>query len=585
MDDLAVRVQTLNRRLALLERRTADEAAAIRAELAALQGGRPEQPAAAPTRPEPFSVAPERKPIDLSWLEGPTGLAVTGGTVTLLGIVFVFALAASRGWIGPAVRCSIGGGVSILLVALALVVRRRYGHAIAALAAAGAGLGGCYVTLYAASRGYHLLGPEVVWAAVVLIAAAAVWLALSWQAELLAVLGLATVVVAPPTVEGHLSALGLGASVVAAAAALALGAYRSWRLLGGLSYSLLFAQVAVYVADSRSTTFSFDDAGPLTWQHRGAAALLAAAVFALAVAGASAYRRPAPHVDMISGALASSSLLLALIAVFALAEASRTRGTVLVTIAAAYVLAAAAVALLKQRDLGVLLLGFAFFAIAFATAMFLSNGGLLVGWTLEGVTFFAVARALNRPSYQAAGLAYLAAAAVHLFAFETPLGHLFVEQARPARHMGELVLFTIALGATAALLRGRALLVDRSDIAAAGAAVLLALYAASLALLELSQRLGGADLHGRFQRGETMVSALWAVVALMILSAGLVRGARQVRWAGLGLLALALAKLFLFDLSKLSSLTRAGSFLAVGITLLAGGFLVQRLARDRPTPT
>ena len=59
--------------------------------------------------------APRRERVDLSWLAGPTGLAVAGGVVTLLGIVFVFALAASRGWIGPAVRCSIGGGVSILL--------------------------------------------------------------------------------------------------------------------------------------------------------------------------------------------------------------------------------------------------------------------------------------------------------------------------------------------------------------------------------------------------------------------------------------------------------------------------------------
>ncbi len=36
----------------------------------------------------------------------------------------------------------------------------------------GNGIGGCYVTLYAASRGYHLLGSEVVWAAVVGVAAA-----------------------------------------------------------------------------------------------------------------------------------------------------------------------------------------------------------------------------------------------------------------------------------------------------------------------------------------------------------------------------------------------------------------------------
>ncbi len=104
MDDLTVRIQTLNRRLALLERHTAEETAAIRAELAALQGHGP-APVAITVRKQAAAPAPARKPVDLSWLEGPTGLAVAGGAVTLLGIVFVFALAASRGWIGPAVRC------------------------------------------------------------------------------------------------------------------------------------------------------------------------------------------------------------------------------------------------------------------------------------------------------------------------------------------------------------------------------------------------------------------------------------------------------------------------------------------------
>ncbi|MGN6798126.1 MAG: DUF2339 domain-containing protein [Gaiellaceae bacterium] len=270
MDDTAVRIQTLSRRLALLERRTAAETAAIRAELDALQGATPSPPA-----PAPIAARPVREAPDLSWLEGPTGLAVAGGAVTLLGIVFVFALAASRGWIGPAVRCSIGGGVSVLLVGLSLEVRRRFGHVIAALSAAGVGIAGCYITLYAASRGYDLLGSQAVWAAVIVVAVSAVWLAIAWGTQLLAILGLAAVVIAPPTVEGHLTALGLGASAIAATAAMALGAHRSWRLLGGLAYVLLFAQVGVYVLEAG---------------HIGRAAVLASAVFALAVAGAAVYR-------------------------------------------------------------------------------------------------------------------------------------------------------------------------------------------------------------------------------------------------------------------------------------------------------
>jgi uncharacterized membrane protein len=315
MDDIAVRIQTLSRRLALLERRTADETAAIRAELAALQGVGP-QPVVAPAASPIRELAPERptrEPVDLSRLAGPAGLAVAGGVVTLLGIGFVFALAASRGWIGPAVRCSIGGGVSIVLVGLALLIRRRYGHVVAGLAAAGVGIGGLYITVYAASRGYHLLWTGTALGAVVAVAFLAAALALAWSSELLAVLGLVAVVIAPPVVEGKLTALGLAASAIATAAALAIGRERNWRILGGSSYGLLFAQTAVYVVDARRGGIFGGDQND--WHHRGAATALAIATVVLALAGAAAYGRGRRDVDAFVALLATSTLALSLLGV------------------------------------------------------------------------------------------------------------------------------------------------------------------------------------------------------------------------------------------------------------------------------
>jgi uncharacterized membrane protein len=133
--------------------------------------------------------------------------------------------------------------------------------------------------------------------------------------------------------------------------------------------------------------------------------------------------------------------------------------------------------------------------------------------------------------------------------------------------------------------RVRETLLPKLDLYVAATSALLGLYAASLALLDVAQRLGGADLHVRFQRGETLVSALWALLALALLASGLWRQRAELRYGGLALLGLALTKLFLFDLARLSSLTRATSFLAVGLALLVGGFLVQRLAdRDGHGP-
>ena len=50
------------------------------------------------------------------------------------------------------------------------------------------------------------------------------------------------------------------------------------------------------------------------------------------------------------------------------------------------------------------------------------------------------------------------------------------------------------------------------------------------------------------------------------------------RYGGLALFGLSLAKIFLYDLSTLNSAARALSFIAVGALVLAGGFFLQRLS-------
>jgi uncharacterized membrane protein len=567
------RIEALTARLALLERRTADEAAAIRAALHELQGDEPAEPI---FRPVPVAAAPVKvpapRPARIPALTETRALALAGGVVTLFGIILVFVLAADRGWIGPSVRCLIGAGVSTLLVVTALMIRRRVGVAASGLAAAGAGVGGFYVTLYAASRGYHLLGNGSAWAAVVVISGLAVSMALAWRSELLAVLGLGAVVVAPVAVEGRLTGIGLGASVCAAAAALGLGQQHHWRLLGGLAYGLALIQVAFYVGDT------WDE-----WQHRSTAAVLAWLVFALALAGAALYQRREDETDNFAAALVSVSLPLALLSVWALFHGT-DRGSALLLVAAAYAIAACGYWLdLRLRELAELAVAFALFAIALATASFLSNGGLAAAWILEGVMLIALAVRLGRRRYQAAGLAYLSVAAAHLLLFETPFRHLFTERAHPAENIGGLVFLVAALAAAALLLRGRELLQPRLDLGLAAAAALAGLYALSLGVMEAAQWLGAADVHAKFQRGETLVSALWAVVALGLLVAG--RRSKEIRSGAFVLLGLALAKLFLFDLSRLSSLSRAGSFLAVGLALLAGGFLVQRFTSATRRPS
>ena len=61
------------------------------------------------------------------------------------------------------------------------------------------------------------------------------------------------------------------------------------------------------------------------------------------------------------------------------------------------------------------------------------------------------------------------------------------------------------------------------------------------------------------------VTIVWAVVASALLATGIVRRMRMARLVGLGVLAVSVAKLLLFDTSSLATPGRVGVFAAVGV--------------------
>jgi uncharacterized membrane protein len=119
---------------------------------------------------------------------------------------------------------------------------------------------------------------------------------------------------------------------------------------------------------------------------------------------------------------------------------------------------------------------------------------------------------------------------------------------------------------------------ERHRLQAIWVAGALSVYAASLLILEAMQRISNQSVDTDFQRGHTVVSAFWGVLALVSLYVGLKRRRGVLRVGGFILFAISLGKIFLYDLPSLSSVQRAFSFLAVGAVLLLGGFFYQRLS-------
>jgi hypothetical protein len=228
--------------------------------------------------------------------------------------------------------------------------------------------------------------------------------------------------------------------------------------------------------------------------------------------------------------------------------------------------------------------------LAAAEAQLFGGQWLVVAWAATGVALAALTRATSERRLQVAAAAYLGLAFALSFFAQATLFDLFSAGEHPGAGVPGLVAVILATFATARLCSAprqpahdrfdemldsrQAQLRSRGTWIAAG----LALYALSLTILEIAEWIGPRDVTTDFQSGHTAVSAVWGGLGLALLYVGLRRGSAALRFGGLALFGVSLAKLFIYDLSRLSSITRALSFLAVGAVLLLGGFFYQRLA-------
>src|SRR5438874_3421812 len=141
-------------RVALLEGRVDELTLALdRLRPGATPAAKPEPPKPEPEpTPTPTVVRPRPEPpllprpvparvrsfdwgrtVSAADLLGAKALALAGGVVTLLGVVFFFVLAVNRGWIGPELRVACGGVASAIVFGAGLWLERRYERTYSAL--------------------------------------------------------------------------------------------------------------------------------------------------------------------------------------------------------------------------------------------------------------------------------------------------------------------------------------------------------------------------------------------------------------------------------------------------------------------
>ena len=360
----------------------------------------------------------------------------------------------------------------------------------------------------------------------------------------------------------HAQVVVTGLWSLAGLAAVVVGARRS-PLVAALGLGWLALVVFKAVA------FDWPTLGPhlASWSLLCCGAALLLAGFLLRALSAS--EEPLIAVPAVTS---PSALVLGIVAATVLLGSDRTLGVGLLGLAAVYAgLAASVFARPRLLALCRLHWGLAVPVLWAGEALLIENDGwTFVAWAATAAALAWLSSPTRERGFQLAAVLVLATALLGaLAAFARP-DHLWRVSAHPASGLWVLL---ACIAATAAVAwfetRHRALI--------GWVAAVLAVYALSLGILELGERLSAGGVETGFQRGHTAVSAFWVLLGLGLLYAGLRRGSQTLRLAGFVLFGVSLAKIFLYDLSSLSSVTRALSFLAVGGVLLAAGFFYQHL--------
>ena len=269
-------------------------------------------------------------------------------------------------------------------------------------------------------------------------------------------------------------------------------------------------------------------------------------------------------------------------ALVALPPTELTAGPELVPLASVAVLAATCLGCARvapgRSDWRMLLDALGLLAVGYMTGATVSGAALVAVWAAEAVGLSEIARRTSDRVARYGALAFLAAASLHACLVEAPPTALV----SGVDDLGAAALAPAAVGAAAfAIGRGaeRSRPAGRALIAGSGAA---ALYLASVAVISAFQPAPGTesvivlDLGVR-QQGQVLLSALWGLVGIAGLIAGLRKDIAPLRTAALGLLFATVAKVFLYDLSTLTSIYRVVSFFVLGGLLLAGAFAYQRM--------
>jgi uncharacterized membrane protein len=520
----------------------------------------PPTPAVAAIWPRAKPVALPKQPRDLEELLGGRILGWLGGIAVVIAAVFFVVMAVRNGWIGVDARMELAFAASAALVASGVWLYERRGQTQAALATVAAGLAALYASDAATTLHYHLLSPSVGLVIAGIIGALALGTAVRWSSEEIAGIGIVGSLLAPVFVGAGTHTSSLLFMTVTLGAAVGVVLWRRWTWLAVIAYVVSVPQAASWLDAEHDTRL-------------GLTLAVAAAFWLLYVVAAVGHeiRTPTNALRLSSAALLFANASIAAAGGWWLLDDVGHRAGAnawLFALAGAHVVLGTF--LLRSRassEVAMLLCGIAAALVGVAATVALGGPALVAAWSAEALVLAWAGRRTETPVRGlVAGLVFAGLAAGHLLVFEAP----------PTSLAYGLHSIPLAIGATGLVLSALAGIAAayedvRELLAWVGAA--LGVYVASALVVDLA----GAAQSASTQTSQLALSGFWSALGFAAIVAGLLRRKRALRLGGLGVLALAVGKVFLVDLAHLDSIWRVGSFLAIGLLLLAGAFAYQRV--------
>lgn len=517
----------------------------------------PPQPAAPRDVEEP--QRPAKPELSLEDLLGGRILAWLGGLAIFVGAILFLVIAVDRGWIGVEARIALAFAGSTVLLAVGLFLYERRGQTDAAAAAVAAALGALYASLTYATAVKDVVGQAPGLLVAALVGAVGAAIAIRWHSQFVAALAVLGALAAPVLVGGETSGIALAFMVVALVSTVAVLLWQRWGWLALGAFVISAPQLAFWAWDRDDLVL------PLT---------VLALFWGLFIAAGIGYELRVPTTSL---RVSSASVLLLDAAFVSALGWSLVDDRGISEGATAWVLGVtvAYIALgglgFRQRmsaEIAALLVAVGVGLTGVTLALALDGPALVAGWSAEAVILAWVAARTGEHRALVFSGVFLGIAVLHTLVVEAPPDSLIDGVA----DLPTAVVAVLCVAA-AALLTSRFVGMADLRLLLVGVGAVALLYAASLTIVDVFQ---GADDEPS-QTAQVALSMFWGLVGLVAIVVGLVRDVRELRFGGLALLGLGVAKVFAYDLSELDQLYRVLSFVVVGIVLLVGAYAYQRV--------